>query len=164
MASRIYRSLQLLLPGWFREEFGREMTAVFCDTLADAERDGSAAVLTLWVKTLRDLVALGGQLHVEALRQDVTYALRTLRRTPAFTLAAIATLALGLGPTLVVANFVHQVVLAPLPFPQPDKLVRVWNSRPERNHSHIPLSLPDYLDYRSRQSAFTALAAHTGTS
>ena len=76
----------------------------------------------------------------------------------------VATLALGLGPTVVVANFFEQVVLSPLPFPAADRLVRVWNGRPEQHQSRIPLSLPDYLDYRDRQTVFSAFAAHTGTS
>ena len=65
---------------------------------------------------------------------------------------------------MVVANLFEQVVLSPLPFPESDRLVRVWNGRPERHQSRIPLSLPDYLDYRERQTAFSAFAAHTGTS
>jgi putative ABC transport system permease protein len=87
-----------------------------------------------------------------------------LRRSPAFALAVVSTLALGLGPTLVVANYVQRVILAPLPFPDADQLVRVWNGRPERRPSELPLSLPDFIDYRSGQTAFSALAAHTGTS
>lgn len=164
MALRVYRFLLVILPGWFREEFAREMSSVFNDSLADARRDGLSGMATLWVQTIGDVIALGCRLHLEAARQDLTYAVRTLRRTPAFTLAVVATLALGLGPTVVVANLVHQVVVSPLPFPEPERLVRIWNGRPERNQSRIPLSLPDYVDYRAKQSAFQALAAHTGTS
>jgi putative ABC transport system permease protein len=164
MAARAYRCLLVLLPGWFREEFAGEMTAVFLDTAADARRSGPAAVIALWLRTASDVARLALRLHADAARQDFTYAVRTLSRTPASTLAIIATLALGLGPAVVVANFLQQVVLSPLPFPEADRLVRVWNVRPERAQSQIPLSLPDYLDYRARQSSFSAVAAHTGTS
>ena len=164
MAARIYHLLLFVLPGWFREEFAREMTAVFRDTLRDARRNGTSAVAVLWITTVRDVIALAWRLHLEAARQDLVYAARTLRRTPAFTLAAIATLALGLGPTLVIANLVQRVVLQPLPFAESDRLVSVWNAQPANNRHEFPLSIPDYIDFRDGQTAFEALAAHTGTS
>jgi putative ABC transport system permease protein len=164
MALAIYRALLVLLPGWFREEFGGEMAADFRDTLTDARRHGTGATTALWMRTLRDLAALSRRLHIEAWQQDVAYAVRTLRRTPAFAVAVVATLAVGFGPTVVVANFLHQVVIAPLPFPEPGQLVRLWNARPSRSQSRVPLSVPDFRDYRARQTVFDAFAAHTGTS
>jgi putative ABC transport system permease protein len=164
MSISLYRLLLFLLPGWFREEFASEMTAVFRAALSDARRHGTAAVVSLWIATCRDTTALAARLHLDALRQDLSYALRTLRRSPAFTLAVVATLALGIGPTLVVANFVERVVIAPLPYDEPDRLVRLWNARPELSQHRIPLSTPDYVDLRDGQSAFDALAAHAGTS
>lgn len=154
---RFYRVLLLLLPGWFREEFAAEMVTAF------REQRRTPAV---WAETIVDIVALAWRLHTETLVKDAAYALRTLRKTPTFALAAIVTLALGLGPTLVVANFLYQVVLSPLPFAEADRLVRIWNGRPVRgaNQTHIPLSIPDYLDFRARQTSFDAFAAHTGTS
>ena len=153
----LYRLLLLLLPGWFREEFSAEMVTAFRD-----QRRTPA----VWAETIGDVIALAWRLHAETLAQDLAYATRTLRKTPAFTLAAIVTLALGLGPTVVVANFLYQVVVSPLPFPESERLVRIWNGRPARGASqtHIPLSIPDYLDFRARQKSFDAFAAHTGTS
>jgi putative ABC transport system permease protein len=144
--------LLLTLPGWFREEFGREMMQTFIDSRGSA------------ITNLRDLLWLAWRLHWEALRQDLSYAVRTLRQTPTFTGAAILTLAVGLGPTLVIANFLFQVVLSPLPFESPEQLVRMWHARLERNQTRVPLSTPDYMDFRARQTVFTAFAAHTGTS
>lgn len=164
MATRFYRVLLLLLPGWFREEFADEMIAVFRESLADARRDGPTRVMALWTQTWRDVVALSFQLHADTARQDATYAFRTLRRTPAFTIAATATLALGMGPTLVIANLLHNVVLQPLPFDESDRLVAVWNGQPDTDRHEIPLSPPDYVDFRNGQSVFEALAAHTSTS
>ena len=164
MSTSLYRLLLLALPDWFREEFSSEMTAVFRDTLADARRDGRMAVAALWSTTVRDLAVLAVRLHADALRLDLSYAFRTLRRTPTFTLAIVATLAIGLGPTLVIANLLQQVVLKPLPFPEPDRLVAVWNAQPEKGRHELTLSLADYVDFRDGQRAFDALAVHTGTS
>ena len=86
MSRRLYRLLLLMLPGWFREEFGREMTQAFVDSRGSLLSNG------------RDLAALGMRLHGEALRQDLVYAFRTLRQTPTFTIAAIATLAVAWAP------------------------------------------------------------------
>jgi putative ABC transport system permease protein len=159
----IYRALLLLLPGWFREEFAAEMTADFSDSLRDGRR-GRAARLRLALTTVRDLIVLASRLHADAVRQDTVYALRTLRRSPAFTLAAVATLALGLGPTMVVANLVERVVLRPLPFEGADRLVSIWNAQPARNRREVPLSAPDFADFRDRQQTLDAIAAHAGTS
>jgi len=152
MSRRCYRLLLLTLPGWFREEFGREMTQAFVDSRGSLLANAPA------------VTALAIRLHSEALRQDLLYAWRTLRQTPTFTFAATGTLAVGLGPTLVVASLLYQVVLSPLPFNDPDQLVRFWHARLERNQTRVPLSIPDYMDFRARQDVFEAFAAHTGTS
>src|SRR5689334_11452142 len=141
-----------MLPGWFREEFAGEMTQTFIES--------RGALLT----NARDVGALAARLHWDALRQDLVYAVRTLRQTKTFTIAAITTLAVGLGPTLVIANFLYQIVLAPLPFEDSDKLVRFWHARLERKQNRVPLSTPDYMDFRAKQTVFEAFAAHTGTS
>jgi len=152
MSRRLYRMLLFMLPGWFREEFGREMTQTF------VESRGSL------VANAHSVMGLALRLHGEALRQDLGYAVRTLRQSPTFTIAAIGTLAVGLGPTLVVANFLYQIVLSPLPFHEPDRLVRIWHARLERHQTRVPLSTPDYMDFRAKQSVFDAFAADAGTS
>lgn len=164
MAIQIYRLLLRLLPGWFREEFAGEMTVVFRDTFADARRRGTFAVAALWAATVGDLVALTMRLQYDALKQDTAYALRTLSRTPTFALAIVATLAIGMGPTLVIVNLLERVVLRPLPFSESDRLVAAWNADPAKDRHEFPLSLADFVDFRDGQEAFDALAAHTGTS
>jgi putative ABC transport system permease protein len=89
------------------------------------------------------------------------HALRSLRRAPAFTLAAVATLALGIGANTAIFSVVHGVLLAPLPYPQSDRLVGVWG-----RHTIIgreTASLPDFLDWRAQGRSFEALAAMTLT-
>jgi putative ABC transport system permease protein len=152
VARRLYQLLLVMLPGWFREEFGREMTQAFVDSRGSL------------LSNAGDVCALAMRLHWDALRQDVVYASRTLRQTRTFTIAAVVTLAVGLGPTLVIANFLYLIVLSPLPFDESDRLVRIWHARLERQQTRVPLSTPDYLDFRARQTVFEAVAAHTGTS
>jgi putative ABC transport system permease protein len=152
VSRRLYRLLLLMLPGWFREEFGREMTQAFIDSRGSLLANAPA------------VMALGICLHSEALRQDLLYAVRTLRQTPTFTFAAIGTLAVGLGPTLVVASFLYQIVLSPLPFSESEQLVRMWHARLHRNQTRVPLSTADAIDFRAKQTVFEAFAAHAGTS
>ena len=64
------------------------------------------------------------------LRQDIAYGLRTLRRAPTFTITAILTIALGVGANTAIFSVVHGIVFKPLPFANPDQLVRVWSANP----------------------------------
>ncbi len=164
MADRIYRALLLILPGWFRDEFGANMASDFRDSLQDGRRNGALAAAQLWLVTTRDMVRLTLRLRGDAIAQDLRYAVRSLARSRAFTLAAVGTLALGMGPTMIVANLVERVIVRPLPFARPEQLVSVWNAQPEKGRREFPLSVPDYVDFRDRQDRLAAVAAHTGTS
>ena len=62
---------------------------------------------------------------------DWLYALRTLRRNPRFTIASVLTLALGIGATTAIFSFIDTVYLRPLPYPQPDRLMSVWETAPK---------------------------------
>ena len=87
--------------------------------------------------------------------------LRSLRRAPAFTLAAVATLALGIGANTAIFSAVNGVLLHPLAYPDPDRLVVVWG-----RHTTIgreTASLPDFLDWRAQARSFEALGAMTAT-
>ena len=63
-------------------------------------------------------------------RQDVHYAIRTLRKTPTFAATALLTFTLGIGATTAVFSVVYGVLLRPLPYPGADRLVRVWEEHP----------------------------------
>lgn len=95
--------------------------------------------------------------------QDVRYGLRTLRRTPGFTTAAILTLALGIGVNVAIFSVVHTVLLRPLPFKDPEQLVWLRLRDPQKNYSRLLWSQL-FLEYQKRSSAYADLAALSGTS
>jgi putative ABC transport system permease protein len=89
-------------------------------------------------------------------KQDIRYAFRMLRKQPGFTAIAILTLALAIGANTAIFSVVNAVLLRPLPYPQPDRLVLI------RERANIfesgSVSLPNYLDWRASQHGFTDLA------
>ena len=101
---------------------------------------------------------------MEAFFQDVRYALRMLRRSPAFTLTAIVTLALGIGGNSAIFSVVSGVLLRPLPYPDAGQLAMVWmdNSRISlREDWH---SFPNYADYRAQNTTFADMAVFNNAS
>jgi putative ABC transport system permease protein len=93
--------------------------------------------------------------------QDLRYAGRALRKSPGFTAIATLTLALGVGATTAIFSVVNAVMLRPLPFTEPDRLVRIWESNVERGWPTFAVSHPNFLDWRSQSQAFESLAATT---
>jgi predicted permease len=93
---------------------------------------------------------------MNSLWQDVRYALRGLRRAPGFTFAAALTLALGIGANVAIFSVVDAVVLHPLPFPEPDRLVALYGTSPVAQSNSI--SYPNFLDWQRETRTFEALA------
>jgi putative ABC transport system permease protein len=96
--------------------------------------------------------------------QDFKFALRTLFRAPGFTATAALTLALGIGVTTLMFSVVNAVLLRPLPYPNQDRLMLVFNVSTDAAGSNtIRASALDFEDYRARARTFDAMAAHIGT-
>ncbi|MGH9217663.1 MAG: ABC transporter permease, partial [Vicinamibacterales bacterium] len=91
--------------------------------------------------------------------QDLRYAARALRKSPGFTLVAALTLALGVGANTAIFSVVNAVMLRPLPFTEPDRLVRIWESNVERGWPTFATSHPNFLDWRAQAGSFESLAA-----
>ena len=97
---------------------------------------------------------------MDTLLQDIRYALRTLRRTPGFTLVAVLTLALGIGLNTAIFSVVNGVLLRPLPYQNPDQLVRLHHVHPEKAAEGGPFSPQDLEDVRAGANGFEGLAAY----
>jgi putative ABC transport system permease protein len=87
-----------------------------------------------------------------------THALRSLRRQPTFTLIALATLALGIGANTAIFSVIKTVVLNPLPYPDPERIVVVWEVSPEGNQDRV--SIPTFEDWRTEARSLGSLAAY----
>ena len=96
---------------------------------------------------------------VSTLLQDLRYAVRALRKSPGFTLIAALTLALGVGASTAIFSVVNAVMLRPLPFADPDRLVRIWESNVERGWPTFAVSHPNFLDFRAQADNFESMAA-----
>src|SRR3989442_8226734 len=95
---------------------------------------------------------------VERVAQDARYGWRMLWKSPAFTLVAVAALALGIGASTAIFTVVNAVLLRPLPFPDQDRLVMVWEVPPHRNSPNV-VQTQNFLDWRARNRSFEAIAA-----
>ncbi len=98
-------------------------------------------------------------LLLDALVQDVRYAVRMLRHSPGFTLVAVLTLALGIGATTSIFSVVRGVLLRPLPFREPERLVRIWQASPSQSEQKGAVSSVDFLDWKARQRSFVDMGA-----
>ncbi|MGB6133630.1 MAG: ABC transporter permease [Acidobacteriaceae bacterium] len=96
---------------------------------------------------------------LETLLRDAHYALRQMKRSPGFAVTAVLTLGLGIGATTALFSMVEGVLLAPLPYTQPDRLVMLWDSRP--NLSREAISWPDFQDWQRNAHGFQQMAALT---
>lgn len=100
---------------------------------------------------------------LDALLRDVRFALRMSWKNPGFTVAAILTLALGIGANTAIFSVVNAVLLRPLPFDEPDKLVQIWHTPPQTSFRGIPkfaVSPANFLDWRSQSHTFEGMSAY----
>src|SRR5918995_389662 len=157
IGERVYRRLLRLYPRDFSDDYADEMTCLYRDRVRG---EGAASV---WLALVADLARTAPREQVSTLVQDVRQACRTWRRTPVLALAAILTLALGVGANTAVFSVVHGVLLRSLPYPDADRLVEVFEDNTRAGGGpFFRVSLLNYLSWVERARSFDALAAFNG--
>jgi putative ABC transport system permease protein len=182
-SSALFGMALRLLPRWLRQDVGREMQLTFddrlreCDTGMQVVRASAlelSGVLVVAVRARLFLSALPGVEQTRRdgvlsdVRQDVVYAFRAFARRPVFTLMVIATFALGVGATSAMISVVDAVLLRPLPYPDPERVVIVyptlpdWKSIPTLQDSWASarFSPPEFAEFKARQRSYSALGAY----
>ncbi|MGH9838508.1 MAG: ABC transporter permease [Blastocatellia bacterium] len=101
---------------------------------------------------------------MQTLWQDLRYGMRMLLKKPGFTVVALITLSLGIGANTAIFSFVNGVLLRPLPYDQPERLVRIYEKRVKQNRMRNEISAPDFLDWQQQNTVFEAMAALGGWS
>ncbi len=98
---------------------------------------------------------------VEDLVQDVRYTLRSLAKSPGFTAVVVATLSLGIGANVAIFTIAHGVLLRPLDYPQPDRLMYLAAEAPAIGATQTALSAPEYLEFREMNRSFAEVGAYS---
>jgi predicted permease len=162
------RVLLRLYPRRFREEFGEELMQVFRTAWRNAGlAQRGHLLLDLCLGSLRERFTLSPQpapltrdpSAMPGFFVELRQAIRALARAPGFTLAVLATLALGIGANTAIFSVVDGVLLRPAPFPDMQRLTMLWETDRKSGTVREPASIPDYFDFKSRTTRYTGLAA-----
>ena len=176
---RIVRELAAQLEDFYREAIARgaseaEADAHACAQIKDwqrlardvarADRRNTQPRIERVADTMTDLGRKrgGGAKVLADFLRDMRYAVRQLIKTPAFTIVAILTLGLGIGANSAIFSVVNAVLLRPLPYPEPEKLVRVHEIVP--HYGLFAVSPATFLDWRQQNSVFERIAAYSAGS
>ena len=179
---RIYRALLAWCPPSLRDEYGAAMEETCAARLVEARREGLARLVRVWLRETGGLAAIvwfervgaarlrrrqrrlerrGKAGPMEGTSIEVRQAVRRLLRSPAFTLAAVSTLALAIGANVAIFTVVERVVLNPLPYPDADRLIAVTHRVPRMSTSAFSSVPPGLLYlYEDRAASLESLAVY----
>jgi putative ABC transport system permease protein len=159
---RVVTALLRLYPARFRRRMGDDLLATFDRQWTESAnwRLGARTVANLAANAAIERFGNKGEKRMATLIQDLRFASRMLRRSPGFTAVVIVVLALGIGANSAIFSLLDAVLLKPLPFSQPDRLVMLWERAPTVPHHRIsPLN---FADWSGQNSTFDAMAAISG--
>jgi putative ABC transport system permease protein len=159
---RLYDLLLRLFPRSFRNEYGGEMRAIVARRSRDAPPGPARAML--WLQVTAQVLRDAALVHLDLLRQDVAYSLRRLAHDRGFAVSVILVCAIGIGATTAVFSVADHVLVRPLPFRAPDRLVKVWQDQSFRGYSRMETSPATYRDWVAMSHSFSSIAAFTPSS
>jgi putative ABC transport system permease protein len=154
-----YDLLLRLYPASFRHEYGDEMRAIF---RVRRSQSAGLGVLALWIGAAAEVAANAAAVHVGILRQDIRYTGRMLARAPGFAITAVLIVALGIGATTAAFSVTDFVLIRALPFPDPDRLVKLWEKTP--GYARMELSAANYRDWKAAAKSFESIGNYHGES
>ena len=152
---RFYRALLFLYPASFRSEYRDELLDAF--TMRRAASGGLFGAVANVVAAIADVVPNAIAAHWDILRQDLRYTLRGLRQSPGFAFTAMLVVALGVGANTAAFSVADFVLFRPLPFPQPDRLMLLWERTPGYQ---MELSPGNYADWKAQSKSFSSMGAY----
>lgn len=155
----LYRMLLHLYPASFRMDYGEEMATIFSLQL-QGERGASRVHLLL--ATVIEILTNAAALHWQIARRDLRHGAASLLRSPGFTLTAILLVTIGIGANAAIFTLVDFVLVRPLPFPDPARLTKVWQSQP--GYARMELSPANFRELRADSTSFENLAAFANNS
>src|SRR5277367_6511491 len=146
---RLYQHFLRLYPAEFRDEYRRELSLAFLDRWRE-QKSSAVGLLFVLSHAIFGIFYQAPKEHYHVILQDLRYALRIFRKDPLVTLAAILILALGIGSTTLVFSLANGLLLRPLPYPQPERIIAVTESSPNDPVETKQIAFPNYFDMRAR--------------
>lgn len=167
---KLYAALLRLFPRAFRSRYGRDMTEVFSDRWRAARRRGTLPAVWLAIRTIADLSVHAAAerrartVAADHLARDLRLAFRGFARRPGFTAVALLTVALGVSANAAIFSVVRPLLLDQLPFPDPDRIVNVYEVPRDRPDDTSVANPANFDAWEKRLDLFTAIAGFSGAS
>ena len=178
---RLFKALLRAYPRHFRQEYRPDLIQAFRDRRSEARFQGPLGALRLGRLVVADLArcwfshwqdqrfgrspfqplpkTIGRENLMESLKNDLRYALRSFARNKAFFLVALATLALGVGANSAIFSVVDGVLWRPFPYPEPERIVRIYDTNLSKGYTQFGSSVQNYRDWKDQNRAFASMAA-----